>query len=195
MSIHTFGDSHSYFGWTGTIQHHLGAVLCYSFGKEKLNRCDIRNFNIKDGGTIVLCFGEIDCRCHIHKHITDTISYQDIINNIVENYFEAIELNVSTSQIKLKNVCVYNIVPCVQKYNTPENPEYPYLGADEERKQYVLYFNKKIKEMCIEKKYIFFDVYDKYTDENGFLRKDLSDGNVHIRDGRYITNFINENNI
>jgi len=195
MSIHIFGDSHSYFGWTGTIQHHLGAVLCYSFCKEKLNRCDIRNFNIKDDDTIVFCFGEIDCRCHIHKHITDTISYQDIINNIIENYFEAIELNVSTSQIKLKNVCVYNVVPCVQKYNTQENPEYPYLGADEERKQYVLYFNKKIKEKCIEKKYIFFDVYDKYTDENGFLRKDLSDGNVHIMDGRYITNFINENNI
>ena len=195
MSIHTIGDSHSGGGWTQMIQHHLGAVLCYSFGKEKLNRCNIRNFNIKDGDTIVFCFGEIDCRCHIHKHITDTISYQDIINNIVDNYFEAIELNVSVSQIKLKNVCVYNVVPPIQKYNTLENPEYPYLGADEERKQYVLYFNKKIKEKCIEKKYIFFDVYDKYTDENGFLRKDLSDDNVHIRDGRYITNFINENNI
>jgi len=195
MPIHTFGDSHSYFGWTGTIQHHLGAVLCYSFGKEKLNRCDIRNFNIKDDDTIVFCFGEIDCRCHIHKHITDTISYQDIINNIIKNYFEAIELNVSTSQIKLKNVCVYNVVPCVQKYNTSEDPEYPYLGTDEERKQYILYFNKKIKEKCIENKYIFFDVHDKYIDENGFLRKDLSDGHVHIMDGRYITNFINENNI
>lgn len=195
MSIHTCGDSHSYFGWTGIIQHRLGPVLCYSFGKEKLNRCNIRNFNIKDGDTIVFCLGEIDCRCHIHKHITETTRYEDIINNIVDNYFEAIELNVFTSQIKLKNVCVYNVVPCVQKCNTHENPDYPYLGTDEERKQYVLYFNKKIKEKCIEKKYIFFDVYDKYTDENGFLRKDLSDGSVHIRDGRYITNFINENNI
>ena len=105
MSIHTIGDSHSFNGWTGVIPHHLGAVLCYSVGKEKLNRCDIRNFNIKDEDTIVFCFGEIDCRCHIYKHITDTITYQDIINNIVDNYFEAIELNVSISQIKLKNVC------------------------------------------------------------------------------------------
>ena len=195
MSIHTIGDSHSAAGWTGIINHHLGPVLCYSFGREKLNRCDIRKFNIKDGDTIIFCLGEIDCRCHIHKHITDTITYQDIINNVVDNYFEAIELNVYTSQIKLKNVCVYNVVPPIQKYNTLENPEYPYLGADEERKQYVLYFNKKIKEKCIEKKYIFFDVYDKYTDENGFLRKDLSDGGVHIRNGIYISNFIKENNL
>ena len=195
MSIHTIGDSHSFNGWTGIIYHHLGPVLCYSFGKEKLNRCDIRKFDIKDGDTIVFCLGEIDCRCHIHKHITETAAYQDIINNIIDNYFEAIELNITISQIKLKNVCVYNVVPPIQTYNTQENPEYPFLGTDEERKEYSLYFNKKLKEKCIQKKYIFFDVYNSYIDENGFLRKDLSDDTVHIRNGVYITNFINENNI
>ena len=41
MSIHTIGDSHSYNGWNRIINHHLGPVLCYSFGKEKINRCDI----------------------------------------------------------------------------------------------------------------------------------------------------------
>lgn len=193
MSIHTIGDSHSYNGWTEIINHHLGTLLCYSFGKEKINRCDIRNFNIKDGDTIIFCLGEIDCRCHIHKHITDTTTYQNIINNIVDNYFEAIELNVSISQIKLKNICVYNVVPPIQKYNIWENPAYPYLGTDEERKQYTLYFNEKLKEKCIEKEYIFFDIYNNYIDENGFLRKDLSDGNVHIGNGIYISNFIKEN--
>ena len=195
MSIHTIGDSHCLYGWTETIKHHLGPVLCYSFGKEKLDRCDIRKFNIKDGDTIIFCLGEIDCRCHIHKHITATITYEDIINNIVDNYFEAIELNVSISKIKLKNICVYNVVPPIEKYNTCENPQYPYLGSDEERKQYVLYFNKKLKEKCIEKEYIFFDIYDNYIDENGFLRKDLSDGIVHISNGIYISNFIKENKL
>ena len=192
MSIHTIGDSHSGNGWTGIIKHHLGPLLCYSFGKEKLNRCDIRKFNIKNGDTIIFCLGEIDCRCHIHKHITDQISYQNIINNIVDHYFEAIELNVSISKIKLKNICVFNVVPPIQKHNTSENPAYPYLGSDEERKEYTLYFNQKLKEKCVEKKYIFFDVYRHYSDENGFLRKDLSDGNVHIGNGIHITNFIKE---
>lgn len=66
------------------------------------------------------------------------------------------------------------------------------MGTDEERKNYVLYFNKKLKEKCIEKEYIFFDIYDNYIDENGFLRKDLSDGIVHIGNGFYIWNFINQ---
>ena len=195
MSIHTIGDSHSGHGWCGIIQHHLGPVLAYSFGKEKLNRCDIRNYTIRDGDTLVFCLGEIDCRCHVHKHITDTVSYQDIINNIVDTYFEAIQLNISIAQIKLKNVCVYNVVPPIQKYNTLENPEYPYLGTDEERKKYVLFFNKKLKEKCIDMEYIFFDIYDKYVDENGYLRKELSDGTVHLREGAHIRNFINDHRL
>lgn len=192
MSIHTIGDSHSYYGWTGTIIHYLGPVLCYSFGKRNLDMFYINESHIKDGDTIIFCLGEIDCRCHIHKHITDTLSYQDIIDDIVNSYIEGIELIVSACKIKLKNVCVYNVVPPIEKYNTAENSEYPYLGTDEERKQYVLYFNKKLKEKCLEKKYIFFDIYNNYADENGFLRKDLSDGNVHINNGIYINNFIKE---
>lgn len=193
MSIHTFGDSHSDYGWSGVIKHHLGPLLCYTFGKEKLSIFDIPNCNINHGDTVIFCFGEIDCRCHIYKHITDIKTYQDIIDNIIDNYFESIELNLIFLQIKLKNVCVYNVVPPIQKYNTLENPEYPYLGSDEERKQYVLYFNKKLKEKCIENKYIFFDIYNNYIDENGFLRQELSDGNVHISNGIYITQFITEN--
>ena len=34
-----------------------------------------------------------------------------------------------------------------------------------------------------------------YIDENGYLRKDLSDGNVHIGNGIYISNFIKENKL
>ena len=195
MSIHTIGDSHSNRGWSGIANHWLGPLLCYSFGKEKLNRCDIRKFNIRDGDTIIFCLGEIDCRCHIHKHINETNTYENVINTIVADYIEAIKLNVMTSQLKLKNVCIYNVVPPIQKHTIDENAEYPHLGTDEERKQYVLYFNKKVKEKCAENGYIFFDVYDKYVDENGFLRKDLSDGNVHIGDGTHITNFMLTHNI
>jgi hypothetical protein len=195
MTIHTIGDSHSHNGWSVITNHHLGPRLCYSFGRDKLNFCDIRNFNIQDGDTIIFSLGEIDCRCHVNKHINETTNYEDIIDNIVYNYIEAIKLNIEISQLKLKNICVYNIVPPIQKHNTHENPDQPYLGSDDERKNYVLYFNKKLKEKCSENNYIFFDIYNNYIDENGFLRKDLSDDNVHIREGKYITNFINKNDI
>ena len=37
----------------------------------------------------------------------------------------------------------------------------------------------------------FFDVYESYIDSNGFLDKKLSDGSVHIRDGCFLKEFIN----
>jgi hypothetical protein len=190
MAIHTIGDSHSYSGWPqGTNINHLGPVLCYSFGRENLKKCDISNINLKDDDYVIFCFGEIDCRCHVHKYVDEHNSYESVIDSIVENYIDAININLSTIQAKIK-VCVYNVVPPIQKYNTEENPEYPFLGTDEERKSYVLYFNKRLKSKCEEIGFIFFDIYDFYTDESGFLRKDMSDGSVHIVNGIHLTDFI-----
>lgn len=197
MSIYTIGDSHCYNGWDGkNIKfNHLGPILCYTFGKEVLTRCNISDMMMKDGDTIIFCFGEIDCRCHIFKHITNTITYQDIIDDIIDKYFKAIEINIVVSQIKFKNICVYNVVPPIQTFNTENNPLYPFLGTDEERKQNALYFNKILKEKCIENNYVFFDIYDKYTDENGYLKKEYSDNNVHINYGLFINNFIVDNQL
>jgi hypothetical protein len=198
MSIHTFGDSHSVNGWGSNVyKHHLGPLLAYNFGAEKLNRFDIRNFDIKDGDNIIFCLGEIDCRCHVHKHITETNSYHYIIDTIVNNYFEAIKLNVMISQIQLKNICVYNVIPPRENpnyYDLHSNIPFAHVGNCEERKKYTLYFNEKLKEKCIENNYIFFDIYDKYTDLNGFLNLSLSDGTVHIKeDSVYINDFIVDN--
>ena len=194
--IHTFGDSHCYNAWDNIkniICHHLGPTLCHSFGREALNRCNISQFNIEDGDSIVFCFGEIDCRCHIKKHIKNENTYQHIIDNIVLKYIEAIQLNIKECKVKLKNICIYNVVPPVEQHNTHENPSYPYLGSDQDRKAYTLYFNKILKEKCEKNNWIFIDVYDKYCDDNGFLRKDLSDGNVHIKNPKFLQDFILNN--
>jgi hypothetical protein len=188
MSIHTIGDSHCYYGWSNVIPHNLGHILCYTFGLSKM---DIRFINLKEGDSIIFCFGEIDCRCHIHKFVNDTNTYQSIIDTIVDNYLETIKLNISNLDISLKHICIYNIVPPPQRYNTWQDIYFPFLGTDEERKNYVLYFNQKLREKCIENNYIFFDIYDHYSDNNGYLMKCLSDGQVNIQNGRYIKEFMN----
>jgi len=196
MTIHTIGDSHAsntISGWrdcNDIESHHIGAILCYSFGEGKLERCDISKYGIKEGDSVIFCFGEIDCRCHIQKHITSTRTYKMIIDEIVKNYVEAIRVNIENCNIKLKRVSIFNVVPAVQKYNTYENHEYPYLGSDEERREYVLYFNKCLKEKCEENSWIFFDIWEKCIDNNGYLNKTISDGNVHIRFGGYHKEFI-----
>ena len=217
MVIHTVGDSHSYNGWDALpniITHHLGPRLCFSIGRDGIDLRkfyddnDIVNLNngivdsrklndilglgkVNEGDTVVFCFGEIDCRCHIHKYVSEDRNYKDIINNIVDKYFIQIKKAVDT--FTSLQTAVYNVVPPVKKEYIVENEEYPQLGTDEERKQYVVYFNEKLKHNCIEYGYIFVDVYDKYTDEDGFLNKLLSDGTVHIRDASHIKSFIDAN--
>jgi len=197
MKIHTFGDSHGsqYSGWLNcenVVTHHLGPVLCYSFGKEKLNRCDIRNYNLENGDSVIFCFGEIDCRNHVHKHITNEINYKVIINNIIENYIEAIKENITICQKNLKHVCIYNVIPPVRYIQEAPNHPFPYLGTDEERKTYFLYFNKVLKQKCYEEKFIFFDIYDEIKDNQGFLKKEFSDGNCHLKDHFSLNKFINK---
>jgi hypothetical protein len=194
--IYTFGDSHANFGWGDNIKkHNMNSLLCYSFGKMKLQRIDIRKFNVKPNDTIIFCLGEIDCRCHIHKHITPDNTYQMIIDEIINNYIEAIQINVTVSNVKLKNVCIYNVPPPIRKNSITVEPDnlFPLLGTDEERKQYILRFNKILQQKCNENNFIYFDVYNQYVCDDGFLRKELSDGGVHIKNGVYIQKFIDDN--
>lgn len=196
MTIHTIGDSHCQFGWPKKkeiITHRIGPTLCYSFGQDPIGRCPIKSMGIQDGDIVIFCLGEIDCRCHIHKYVESGMYYVHIIEQLVEAYFKAISFIVDYSGISLKHVGVYNVVPPVVKGTVPENPDYPYLGSNEDRLLYTKFFNYKCQVKCAEYGYFFFNVYEKYSDINGFLNKELSDGNVHIQNGKYIEEFITKN--
>lgn len=132
---------------------------------------------------VIFCFGEIDCRNHVHKHITINNNYENIIDNLVVSYFNSITENFKL--FKNLKVCVYNVVPPSRGFNLDNSHPYPFLGSDEERKTYTLYMNKKIKELCVIHNYYYFDIYDNSCDEYGFLHKNLSDGIVHLRDTTY----------
>ena len=194
MTIHTIGDSHCQFGWpteTGkVVSHRIGPILCYSFGLDPLARCPIKSMGIQNGDTVIFCLGEIDCRCHIHKYVENGGDYAQIIKQLVETYFKAITIIVAFSGLSLKQVGVYNAVPPVIKGTVPENPDYPFLGRNQDRLLYTRCFNYWCREKCAEYGYVFFDVYNKYADSNGFLNHELSDGNVHIKNGQYIAEFI-----
>jgi len=191
------------------IIHHLGPKLCYSFGRDKLNLLNIKNYNVNEGDSVIFCFGEIDCRSHIYRYENNILSAEEIIDNMIENYFLAIFENIS--QFKYIKVFVYNVVPPADitkimedkdeidkhvytKILHPNILKYPWQGNNEDRKRYHLYFNKKVEEYCNKYNFIFFNVYNKYTDENGFLNSKFSDQNVHITDPIYLKEFLNTHN-
>lgn len=200
VRFHTYGDSHaSHHGGWNTIKidgleikpNWLGPKLLYSFGRDKLKVVNVNE--ISQGDYICFCFGEIDCRCHINKYEPD---WKLSIDKMVSEYFINISNNVLNLNVK---TCVYNVIPQLER-GTPEtmwitewekenanNPAIlPTLGSNEDRLKYSLYMNEKIKEYCDKYSFIFFNVYDKYANENGFLNSKYSDGNSHIKDSIYI---------
>jgi hypothetical protein len=195
--VHTIGDSHAggvtnltgaFDKISGINRHWLGPRLMYSISREGIN---LNSMGINSGDTVILCFGEIDCRFHVHKFISQN-TYQQVIDNLVESYFNLIKNLIDNYNVR---VIVYNVVPSIKKGTVEENQSYPFLGTDEERKSYVTYMNYKLSESCKVNNILFIDVYNKYICEDGFLKREFSDGNVHITEHSFIEDFLKKNNI
>lgn len=196
VTFHTVGDSHAtkrYSLWNFTIDdmpivdHYLPGKLMYTFGKGKLSVANIKTMGVQDNDYVCFCFGEIDCRNHVHKHVTSTRSYQQIVDELVKDYFEAIIQNVS--QYRDLSVLVFNIPPPARAFQI--HGDFPFLGTDEQRQLYYTYCNDKIKTMCAANNYTFIDVYKQYCDEDGFLNKQYSDGMMHLKNGLFVESFLN----
>jgi hypothetical protein len=206
MVVHIFGDSHAEWGWSKIRQiktHALHGSLCYSFGRDKLNRLNIRDtsYEVKNDDTVLFLFGEIDCSCHVHKYIKEEYTYKEVIEDIVKKYFEAIYENVR----QFRSLCIFvcSLPPAVEKekvyYEPDENGrlwlQHRFEGTNEERKQYVIYFNEKVKEFCKNYNYTFLNFHDDYRDVNGYLNRELSCPSVHIKDPIFIYKCLQDNNV
>ena len=195
-NFHTFGDSHCYFGWDAIkkvngfniICHHIGPTLMFSVGRDGLKRLNVseEKFQVKEGDYVCFCFGEIDCRSHVNKYKEK--GYKQVIDKMVENYFNTIDLNKKL--FKNLKIVVYNVVPPVKKGRVGENKNFPFLGTDNERLIYTKYMNNKLREYCQNNNYIFIDVYKFYSDPDGFLNYNLSDGKVHIKNPIFLKKYL-----
>jgi hypothetical protein len=190
MIVHTIGDSHAsaQFSHWGKHNipgveiraHHIGGRLMYTFGRGRRAVLDIRRFGVQNGHAVIFCFGEIDCRNHVHKHITPDRDYDSIVDDLAIHYMAAIEENVD--QFEDLEVYVYNVVPPRRYMDVGASHPFPYLGDDGERKMYTLELNRRLKKLCEKYAYTYFDLYDAACDEEGFLNSDMSDGCGHLID-------------
>lgn len=184
--IYTMGDSHAWHCWLnidGVADHTVGPMTLYRFGDSK----PILVKKIPDGVIICFCYGEIDCRCHVHKHPP----WEKTVEDLVKNYLDAIDKNVKDRNFA--DVWIFNVVPPPRRdHRVCHDKSFPFLGTDLERLRYVTRMNNLLGES----KYRFVDVYDHYCDEDGFMIHNKSDGHVHIKETRplkvWIENYFKE---
>lgn len=179
--IYCIGDSHaSFFSGYDEIQpvyplssrnrlpffksYRLGAVLAYSLNKSNTKERGREKLldlvaSLKQPSHLLLCFGEIDCRCHLLKQAEkQSQSLDQIIKNCVDNYFEAID---ELRQMNFK-VSLWGAIASAES----ANKEYPTYGTMTERNVCTIKFNQHLKTQCLKRNMKFISVTDYLIDKN-----------------------------
>jgi|GEM_PF-1728005 len=193
--IHCIGDSHaSFFSGFDAIQpgyperssnkypffrgYRLGSVLAYSLtnlntkekGRERL--LDIIG-QLPKGATILMCFGEIDCRCHLLKQADlQNKSLPEIIDLCVHRYFQVIDELIGLGF----RLMVWNVIPSANSNNI----EYPTYGSMEERNRCSMMFNAVVKQECEKRGLVFLSIFDK------LIKGNLQSRTVYFFDGLHL---------
>jgi|SRR5579862_457161 len=189
--IYVIGDSHvrTFYGIPHCYPHHLGPRTMHRMGRDGFHPAELEQSGIHDGAVIVYVFGEIDVRYHIGRqrdiHQRDE---EEVLHTLATRYLQAILQNQSYYS-NLMSI-VYNIVPPIDIKVSPTDIivpltdpvfRYPVYGPLEERVRLTRRLNEILRSLCLEFGFLYLQVYDEYCDENGGLRYELSDGNVHIQ--------------
>ena len=185
--IYIYGDSHACFSFKN-LKLECNNLYHFSITMFRIGRDNIIiNYdkdNIKKGDTIVLSYGEVDCRCHIQRQVNTGINEDDVINELVNNYFKTIKNN--TIDIDAK-IIIVAVIPPTRQYDCerihgPILHEFPFVGSDEDRVRYTNKVNTLLEKLSIINNYICFNPYSYYERPDGTLKHELSDLNVHLGD-------------
>jgi hypothetical protein len=187
--LYTYGDSHAKFCFKNLPipyrDRHQSSITMFRVGRDN----NIINFNNTEhdvNSIICLSYGEVDCRCHIQRQINLGRNEDEVIYEVVDNYFKTIQNNI----IVFKKIIVIGVIPPTRQsdyenLNGPILHEFPFVGNDEDRARYTMKVNNRIEHNCIKYDYIYFNPFDYYTRVDGTLKYELSDNCVHLGNNMY----------
>lgn len=185
-NIFVVGDSHSiyYFdshivkhhwvGWGGmpvTMYQLISQGLPLYNIVERFPPGDICNINIKKNDIVLFSYGWNDVQKNIYKYGKD--NYKAEIDNLVLKYINLIKLFSDGTLYNIKPI-VYCILPIPQNINNEIN------GSYEERINYTIYMNVKLKELCFNNNIPFFDIYDLLHENNIISSNVVDNDKTHL---------------
>jgi hypothetical protein len=200
-TIHVFGDSHAFFCFSNRMTRgdfdensifcsaEYDRLLCTelsiratpSITMHRIGRDGLAILNIqgavREGDTVVFVYGEIDVRCHIGKQRDQkNRSLHEVIDTLIANYVKTINENVQPYK-QVKVVILSTVPPCDP---APQYISLPMHGTLEDRVQINNALCDKLKHTCQELGYYFLDIRPHFSELDGSLKFDLSDGIVHV---------------
>ena len=190
--VYVVGDSHSlsFRNTRSFLVKHIGPATAYKLRfKENRTRSNEQLFSIikkinKKRNLVLLVFGEVDCRIHIYNNARKkNRSIGSLIDDTVSGYGEV---------LKLLTVDSVDFVVCgVPPANTQGNVyHFPYYAAPQEQRDIKKAFNEKLKDFCRDNGYKYLDLFNKFSDENGFILEQYKRDDVHL--GNKIMAYVKE---
>jgi len=188
LPIFTIGDSHAVWSFAidgikyPRVTHSLRIATPYSWTMHRVGRdsTDFTSIGFSKESIMLLSFGWIDIHYHIEKQISKGRDEDEIINTLVDKYIGVINANRNQGQ---KHIGIMNINPPVLFEDL--SLYYPSDIGGPSRPELTLRFTRKmnflLKQKCSEFNLLYLNLHDAYVNEDGSLKKDLSDGNVHLR--------------
>ena len=201
--IYCFGDSHvSFFSGRDAIQpvvpgssddllpffrtFHVGPALAYNLikegtqtrGREKV--LETLAEKVPPGSRVLLCFGEIDCRSHLLRHVwKENASMESVALTCAEHYTRF----ASELQEKGYEPIVYNAVPSRHE-NTRrdkwDKADYPSIGTHLERNKITALFNQSAEKICQDKQIHFLSNYPALITSSGKTRQQFYMDRIHL---------------
>ena len=165
------------------VSLHMGPALAYNANKydtsvkflEKWKRCIDKRL-VVPGDTIVFVLGEIDIRCHVFKHVSQDVTYNDVVDDIIYRYIDFLR------QTKKEGFRTYVWAPvATQKDNWYTNPSFPRVGSEIERNKATLYFSKKLRQECEKEKIGFLGIAEKLIDSDYRTRAEYIVDQCHLK--------------
>ncbi|MFH1150622.1 MAG: SGNH/GDSL hydrolase family protein [Actinomycetota bacterium] len=183
--VHVIGDSHAkvFKGEEPFVVHRLGRATAYNLRKEKSMTKSrerlMKTVRYVDGDrdSIVMVFGEIDCRIHIYdKHMESggESSIDDLIGSTVSSYGEVLEMLKGMGF----DLYVYGVPAPVRAGN--ENLfDSRYYAAPGTRSYIYSEFNERLGEHCRVHGYPYIDIHSRIADADGFMRPEYVADRIH----------------
>jgi len=184
MKLYTVGDSHSIIFSKSkhfTELFWLGGLTMNRIGRDLINfksidACPIEpvHYSIPNDGVLLVSFGEIDVRNHIHKQVELGRDINEICNTLVSNYIRCILINRELNGYK--NLAILAINPP----RKADDPSIEMKGSDDQRKRYQVLLNLYLAHYCKENSFYLLDLTSYYSDVDGFLDANKRDNTVHL---------------
>lgn len=182
--VHVIGDSHTQaFNLKYPfIVHHLGATTAYNLDKrgsttnsrEQLEK--IAESIDPKYESILLVFGEIDCRIHIYNQYRRLIKKVPIITMIRETIHR---YGLAMNRLKKRKINFYvlSITPASTQGNVFN---YQYYATFKQRADIHKLFNEELSKYCLSHNYQYIDLYGEVVNKSGGIKHKYLLDEVHL---------------